>query len=66
MTAPKKIDTYEVNYRDPKTGTSGFFLIKAFSPKHAEVQARDGYFGLLAPPSEERRSELEVTVRCRC
>lgn len=65
MTIAPRFDTYEAHYRDPQTGTTGNFIIKAISPEHADVQARDGFFGLLAPPSEERRSELEVTIRCQ-
>lgn len=61
MIAPK-FDSYRAHYHDPKTGTEGLFQIKAISPEHADVQARDGFFGLLAPPSEERRAELEVTI----
>jgi hypothetical protein len=26
-------------------------------------RTRDGFFGLLAPPTEERRAELDVKVR---
>lgn len=58
----RKWDTYLATYHDPKTGTTGRFQIKAVSSHHADVQARDGFFGLLAPPSDERRAELEVQV----
>jgi hypothetical protein len=57
-----KFNTYLARCHDPKTGTDARFTIKAISPHHADVQARDGYFGLLAPPPEERRAELEVTI----
>jgi hypothetical protein len=57
-----KFDEYIALCKDPKTGEIHVFKVSAVSPTHAELQARDGYFGLLAPPSEERRAELKVTI----
>ena len=57
-----KFGQYRAFCHDPKTGQDALFQITAASPGHADVQARDGFFGLLAPPSKERRQELEVMV----
>jgi hypothetical protein len=53
---------YVADYHDPKWGTRGRFQVKALTRESADVQARDGYFGLLAPPSDERRAQLEVEL----
>jgi hypothetical protein len=55
-------NTYWAQCHDPKTGTDARFTIKAISERHADIQARDRCFGFLAPPPEERRAELEVTI----
>ena len=57
-----KFDHYMALCHDPKTGDEAVFKVHAVSPSHADLQARDGWFGLLAPPSEERRAELQVTI----
>lgn len=57
-----KFDQYEAFCHDPKTGNDCIFKVDAVSPTHADIQARDGYFGLLAPPSDERRKELVVRI----
>lgn len=57
-----KINSYIAEYYDPRTGTKGRFQIKAFNERSADIQARDGFFGLLAPPSDERRAELQVKI----
>lgn len=49
-------------YYDPKQDQRGRFQVTAMNVGHAEVQTRDGYFGLLAPPSDERAKELQITV----
>lgn len=61
MTTPK-FDPYMALCHDPKTDTEAVFKVNVVSPAHADLQARDGWFGLLAPPSEERRAELKVTI----
>ncbi len=49
---------------DDPTNTA-VFQMRAISEAHADTQARDGWFGLLAPPSDEMRAELVVKVE-RC
>ena len=47
---------------DPQTGNHARFQVRARTYDSADGQARDGYFGLLAPPPPERRAELEVKL----
>ncbi len=55
--------TYRADIFDPKTGSRHSYpVIHARSEGHADRQARDGWFGLLAPPSDERYNELDVRI----
>jgi hypothetical protein len=58
----RELRLYIAECRDTATGNHARFQIKALTPENADMQARDGYFGLLAPPSDERRAELEVKL----
>lgn len=62
MSAPRELRQYIASYHDPETGTRGRFQVKALTRENADMQARDGFFGLLAPPSDERRAQLEVEL----
>lgn len=63
MSAPaRELRLYLAECRDPQTGNHARFQIRALTRENADMQARDGYFGLLAPPSDERRAELDVTL----
>lgn len=63
MPVHAKLKEYRAVVYDPKTDNRVKFQMKAFNDAHADNQARDGFFGLLAPPSDERRAELEVELR---
>lgn len=58
----RELRQYIAHYHDPSTGTRGQFIIRALTRENADMQARDGFFGLLAPPSPERRAQLEVNL----
>jgi hypothetical protein len=63
MSAPaRELRQYIAHYHDPETGTRGRFQVRALTRENADMQARDGFFGLLAPPSDERRAQLEVEL----
>jgi hypothetical protein len=47
---------------DPETGQKATFRTRATSDTHADREARDGWFGLLAPPPKERYEALKVDV----
>lgn len=57
-----KFEDYIALCENPETGQTAKFKIKAVSTAHADTQARDGWFGLLAPPSQEKRDALKVTI----
>jgi hypothetical protein len=57
------MSTYICEYYDPKQNIRGQFTVTARNIVHANIQTRDGFFGLLAPPTDERRAELDVKVR---
>lgn len=54
--------TYHVVVKDPKTGTTVDYTVRAVSDEHADRQGRDGYTGLLGHV-EETQKRLEVTTR---
>lgn len=63
--APVWDDYRALCYMPDDPDNTAVFQMKAISDAHADTQARDGWFGLLAPPSGERRAELVVQVE-RC
>lgn len=55
------IREYIARCREPSTGLSATFQIKALTPENADVQARDGFYGLLGV-DQDRRTALEVDL----
>jgi hypothetical protein len=67
MTEPpqdRKLHAYWAICREPSTGKTATFNIRAFTPGNADVQARDGFYGLLGV-DEEKRASLEVVLEDR-
>lgn len=59
---PLHFDDYIALCEDPDTGQQATFRIRAVSASHADKEARHGWFGLLAPPPEEKFNALKVDV----
>jgi hypothetical protein len=57
------ITKYLATYYDPLTGSGGQVQVNGLSKKNADMQVRDHFFGLLPPPGDERRAELQVNLR---
>lgn len=55
------IRRYTAIVRDPATGTTATYRFNALSERNADVQARDGFCGLLAV-DQEQRARLEVVL----
>jgi hypothetical protein len=60
--SPLTFEDYTALCEDPETGQKAIFKIRAANRGHADSQARDGWFGLLAPPPKEKREALKVQV----
>jgi hypothetical protein len=52
---------YEAVVRDPQTGESARFRMRALTPENAVVQAKNGFTGLLGS-YEKVQARLEVTL----